>query len=130
MKERLVALFAQHRKRLSGLLLAAFVVVVALTVGNAVPRATSLRLELGDDHASVREVEITYIEGDAEGPIVRSARRRYDDGAPSRITDSIDLVPGPYRVELGLTRDDGTTEHRAGRFDAPGEGAIAVSWDR
>lgn len=128
MKERLTALFAQHRKRLAGLTLAIFVVVVALDIGSTVPRATSLMLDVGDDHAHVREVEITYVEGDVDGPVVRSARRRYEEGAPSRIADGIDLVPGTYRVQLALTRDDGTTERREGRFEAPGEGAIAVSW--
>jgi hypothetical protein len=128
-KERLARLFAQHRKRLAGLVLAIFVVIVAIEIGTAVPRATTLLLDVGDDHAHVREVEITYTEGAHEGPTVRSARRRYDDGAPSRITDTIDLVPGPYRVELVLGRDDGTTDVREGRFEAPGEGAIAVSWD-
>ena len=129
MRDRLEALFAQHRKRLAGLALAIFVAVVALDIGSTVPRATSLLLEVGDDHARVREVEITYVEGESDGPVVRRARRRYEEGAPSRITDGIDLVPGTYRVQLALTRADGTTDRREGRFEAPGEGAIAVSWD-
>jgi hypothetical protein len=127
-KERLTLLFAKHRKRLAGLVLAIFVAVVAIDVGSNVPRATSLALDVGDDHAHVREVEITYVEGEHEGPVVRTARRRYEEGAPSRISDAIDLVPGVYRVQLTLTRDDGTTERREGRFVAPGEGTIAVSW--
>ncbi len=129
MKERLSALLAQHRKRIAGLVLALFVVIVAVDIGGTVPRATSLQLAVGDEHAHVREVEITYTESGPDGPVVRSARRRYPEGAPSRISDSIDLVPGRYRVQLTLTRDDGTTTRRDGRFEAPGEGAIAVSWD-
>lgn len=129
MKERLAQLFARHRKRLAGLVLAIFVAVVALEIGTAVPRTTTLHLDVGDEHAQVREVEITYVEGAEDGPIVRTARRRYEDGAPSRIEDRIDLVPGDYRVELALVLADGRTELRQGRFEAPGEGAIAVSWD-
>ena len=129
MKDRLYALFVQHRKRLAALSLVIFVLVVALDIGSTVPRATSLQLELGDAHAEYREVEITYVEGETEGPVVRSARRRYEDGAPSRIADTIDLVPGIHRVQLVLVREDGSSERREGRFEAPGEGAIAVSWD-
>jgi hypothetical protein len=126
-KDRIAAFLARHRKRLAGLTLVIFVLVVALDIGHVVPRATTLMLDIGDDHAQYREVEITYVEGESDGPVVRSARRHYEDGAPSRITDGIDLVPGTYRVQLVLTREDGTIERREGRFEAPGEGAIAVS---
>jgi hypothetical protein len=128
LKERLAQLFARHRKRLAGLVLAVFVAIVAIEIGSAVPRATTILLDVGDDHAHVREVEITYVEGTDDGPMVRTSRRHYEEGAPSRITDSIDLVPGIYLVELSLVRDDGSTSIREGRFEAPGDGAIAVSW--
>jgi hypothetical protein len=102
-----------------------FVLVVVLDLAHTVPHETALALDLGATHDDVRDLVVRYT---GDGQLAREAHRHYPSGAPSRVTDTIDLVPGPYVVELELDFADGHVEHREGRFDAPGEGLVVVSW--
>lgn len=125
MWERVSSFVERHRRRLAGLVLVAFVLGVALDLSHTAPRATHLVLELGEGHDEVRAVELDYSVGDEA---VEHARHRYPGGAPARIHDELDLVPGRYTLRLDATYADGHRSHREGEFDAPGEGDVVVSW--
>lgn len=112
-----------NRARIASALLAVFVLGVLIDLSSTLPRATSLAYDLGEDHARVRTVALSYTFGDES---VREARRHYPEGAPSRIGDTVDLVPGRYRVRLDLSDLDGHVAIREGEFDAPGEGVVVV----
>ncbi|MFO0686278.1 MAG: hypothetical protein U0234_29715 [Sandaracinus sp.] len=113
-----------HRRRIATAVLVLFVLVVGLDLAHTVPRETHLAIELGAHHREVRAIELSYV---AEEQAALTARRRFPDGAPSRIEDTLDLVPGRYEVRMDLAYEDGHAETREGSFEAPGEGVVVVS---
>ena len=112
-----------NRMRIASAVLAVFVLGVLIDLSSTVPRATQVAYDLGDDHARVRTIALSYTFGDES---VREARRHYPQGAPERIRDTVDLVPGRYGVRLDLSDLDGHVITREGEFDAPGEGVVVV----
>ena len=125
MYERVSAWVLANRRRIAGALAIVFVFVLAIDLSGTVPRPTVLAFDLGAGHEAVRTVELTYTAGDDE--LVEHARHRYAEGAPERITDELDLLPGAYDVRIDLEYGDGRREARQGHFDAPGEGLVVVS---
>ena len=125
MWERVSVVLKEHRRRIAGMALVVFVLVVALDLSHTVPRETRLAFDLGPDHDAVRSVELAYTHGDES---VELARHRYPSGAPSRVTDTLDLVPGRYEVRMDLSYDDGHVTVHEGQFEAPSEGVIVVQW--
>ena len=94
------------------------------------PRDVEVELPLGDDHARIHQVDVSFLEGgDDEGDddLVRQLSLRYPDGAPERVRQTVELAPGRYRVAVELTGESGASEARVGALDAPGEGVIRVS---
>lgn len=124
MWERWSSILRDNRRRIAGFVLVLFVLVVVTDLSRTVPRETQLAFDL-ESHADVREVELTYTVGDEA---VEHARHRYPDGAPSRLRDTLDLVPGRYRVRVDLTYEDGHLVTHQGQFDAPSEGLVVVQW--
>jgi len=124
--ERVSSWVRERRRRIASAVLAVFVLIVIIDLANTAPRASELAFDLGAGHASIREVTLSYVHGDEA---VREARRRFADGAPSRLTDTLDLVPGHYSVHLALTDRDGRVTTRAGEFDAPSDGLVVVHLD-
>ncbi len=125
MWDRVSVLVEQHRRRIAGVVLVLFVLGVALDLSHTVPRQTQLAYDLGADHRDVRMVELAYTHGEEA---VEQARHRYSDGAPARLTDEIDLVPGRYEVRVDLSYEDGHVVTHEGRFEAPGQGTVVVQW--
>ncbi len=113
-----------HRRRIASAVLVIFVLVVGLDLAHTVPRETHLALELGAGHRDVRAIEMSYVAGEQAA---LTARRRFPEGAPARIEDTVDLVPGRYEVRMDLTYEDGHAESREGAFEAPGDGVVVVS---
>lgn len=125
MWERVSSYLREHRRRIAGFALVLFVLTVALDLSHTVPHETQLAFDLGADHDDVRSIALAYTHGEEA---VEQARHRYPAGAPSRVSDTLDLVPGRYEVRLDLVYADGHTRSREGQFDAPGEGVVVVSW--
>ena len=125
MWDRVSALLERHRRRIAGLVLVLFVLGVALDLSRTVPRQTELAYDLGADHYDVRSVELAYTHGEEA---VEQSRHRYPDGAPARLTDALDLVPGRYEVRVDLSYQDGHVVTHEGRFEAPAEGTVVVQW--
>ncbi len=125
MWERVSSVLRENRRRIAGFVLVLFVLTVALDLSRTVPRETRLAFELGAAHGDVRSVELAYTHGDEP---VEAARLRYPEGAPARLVDSLDLVPGHYEVRLDAAYADGRIESHEGQFDAPAEGLVVVQW--
>jgi hypothetical protein len=123
--DRFSSYVQEHRRRIAAALLVFFVLGVALDLAHTVPRETRLAFDLGPDHGQVRSVALAYSCGDEA---VEQARRRYPEGAPARVSDTLDLVPGRYEVRLDVEYADGHVATRQGQFDAPAEGVVVVSW--
>lgn len=125
MWDRLSRFVEQYRRRIAGFLLVFFVLGVGLDLSRTVPREARLAFELGPRHDAVRAITLDYAFGDED---VEHARHRYPDGAPARVSDTLDLVPGRYDVTLELEYADGHVERRDAQFEAPTEGVVVVSW--
>lgn len=125
MWERVSGFFADNRRRIAGAVLVVFVLVVAIDLSRTVPRETRLAFDLGPDHDDVRAIELAYTCGDEA---VEQARHRYPDGAPARLTDTLDLVPGRYEVRVDLVFVDGHVLTHEGHFVAPADGLVVVQW--
>lgn len=113
-----------HRRRIASAVLVLFVLVVGLDLAHTVPRETHLAIEMGSGRHDVRAIELSYVAGEQAA---LTARRRFPDGAPARLEDTVDLVPGHYEVHVDLSYEDGHVETREGSFEAPGEGTVVVS---
>lgn len=125
MWDRFSSFVGRHRRRIAAGLLVVFVLIVALDLSGTVPRETRLAYDLGPAHDEVRSIELAYTCGEEA---VEHARRRYPDGAPARVSDALDLVPGRYEVRLDIGYVDGHVETRQGQFEAPADGLVVVSW--
>jgi hypothetical protein len=123
--ERVSSVLRENRRRIAAVVLVVFVLVVGLDLAHTVPRETHLALDLGEGHDLVRSFELSYTCGDES---VEQARHRTPDGAPARVSDSLDLVPGHYEVRLDLVYADGHIRTREGQFDVPAEGVVVVQW--
>jgi hypothetical protein len=105
------------------MVLALFVIIVALDLSQAVPRETRLSLQLAHDDAHFTTATITYT---ADGELVVHSRQHREGGLPSHIDERRDLSPGHYRVEVELSDDTGGSASREGEFDAPADGLVVV----
>ncbi len=121
---RLAALFQKHRRRLSTLVLGIFVAAVIVQIGSAIPRAVQVDVPLGAGHAEVTEARIDYWQDDEP---VRSITRRWPNGAPASVRDTLDLSPGEYDVSVTLVDRSGDRRALSGHLKAPGDGVIHLS---
>ena len=103
-------------------------IVAALLVGRevmgAMPHEVEVELPLGASHAALRQVDVSYLESDE---LVHHVSLRYPDGAPESLRHTVELAPGRYVVAVDLVHEDGATESRRGRLEAPAEGRVRVS---
>ncbi len=103
------------------------VVVGGLIVGRevmgAVPSEVDVELPIGAAHADVTRVDVAYLESDE---LVHHVSLRFPGGAPEAVRHRVELAPGAYVVAVDLVHEDGATESRSGRLDAPAEGRVRV----
>jgi hypothetical protein len=122
-KERALALFQKHRRRLATLSLFVFLALVAVEIGNVVPRETRVSVPLGAGHADVTEARIEYSQDDRS---VRSVRFRWPNGAPESVRHTLELSPGEYDVDVVLLERDGDRRELKGRLRTPAEGDVRL----
>src|SRR5690606_7499353 len=123
-KERALAFFQKHRRRLAKASLMLFLTVVAIEIGNVYPRETRVSVALGPDHAQVTEARIDYMQGEES---VHSVTLRWPEGAPSQVRHTLDLSPGDYDVSVHLLERDGQARELVGRLTAPAEGEVRLA---
>jgi hypothetical protein len=126
-KERALALFQKHRRRLATLTVFVFLALVAVEVGDVYPRETRVSVPLGPDHAQITEARIDYSQEDES---VRSVTLRWPEGAPSSVRHTLDLSPGQYDVSVRLVERDGDRQDLVGRLTAPADGVVQLTLRR
>lgn len=125
----ILAWLAQHKRRLAPLVLVGGIALVAGPLSNAAPRATSIRLRLPEPQR-VRLVTVSVL--DAGEPIL-GLQLAYEQGAPDRITEELELVPGHYELRVDVTRAAGAqpasaTSIRA--LEVPADGVVVFDLTR
>ena len=113
-----------NRRRWVPLLVVVGALVVGREVLGSVPSEVDVELPIGAAHADVERVDVAYLES---GELVHHVSLRFPDGAPESVRHRVELAPGAYDVAVDLVRDDGVTESRSGRLDAPAEGRVRLS---
>jgi|GEM_PF-3265167 len=95
-----LAWLSLHRRRLAPLVLVGGVMLVAGPLLDATPRATSIRLKLAEPQ-QIRLVTLSVL--DAGEPVL-GLRLLYQQGAPDRISEELELAPGHYELRVDVTR--------------------------
>ncbi len=101
-----------------------FLALVAIEIGNAIPRETRVALPLGRAHTEITEARIDYY---ADEDAVRSITLRWPEGAPALVRHDLDLTPGDYEVSVVLIERDGDRRHLRGRLTTPADGVIRLA---
>ncbi len=115
-------LFLRHRRRASKVVLAIFLVAVAVEIGGAIPRDVEVLYRF-PDAGQVVEARLAY---EDEGEHVREVTLRWRSGAPAIVRDTIELSPGDYDVSVLLVADDGAMRELHGELTAPADGVVRV----
>lgn len=136
-----LAWLTQHRRRLAPLVLVGGVLLVAGPLTDAAPRATSIRLKLAEPQR-IRLVTLSVL--DAGEPVL-GLRLAYAQGAPERILEELELVPGHYELRVDVTRapqrdgapgasreaaPDALTATSVRALDVPAEGVVLFDLTR
>lgn len=117
--------YDRNRRRFQLAALAIFLVAVGVEIGDAVPREVDVALRLPDP-AHVREASVEYRQ---DGEVVRQLSRRFPDGAPTELRDTLDLSPGEYEVEVVIADDTGVSRALTGSLTAPADGVVRIALD-
>lgn len=124
LRDRVVALFQKHRRRIATLVLGLFLVAVAIEIGGALPRETRVSVPMGAAHAQITEARIDYWQ---EDEAVHSVTLRWPGGAPASVRHTLDLSPGEYDVSVQLVDRSGHRRQLSGRLTAPADGVVRLA---
>jgi hypothetical protein len=114
--ERAAALFSKHRRRLAPLLLLGFVLVVSSQLWPSWPRETDVAFALGQDHADVVELRVSYLRGDEE---LHGVSFSFPRGAPGVVHHKVTLPAGDFELRCELRERAGGSRTLVRRMHAP-----------
>lgn len=117
------AIFERHRKRLARLVLVTAVLLVGLSIWSEVPREAALEIALGETHADVLELRISYLR---DGEAYQGVRFDFPAGAPRRVQHTVSLPSGPFDVQLDLVRRGERFQRTVHRLQMPVEGLVRL----
>lgn len=117
----------RHRQRLTRAVLFAGLLTVFLYLAPFVPRDTRIMLDLGEHHADVVELDLTYRLGQDD---LRSTTLKYPEGAPRRIQHDVRLPSGDIALATLQTLRDGRTLSDTLRFKTPAEADVRISLNK
>jgi hypothetical protein len=117
----------RHRGRLTRIVLITGLLAVFLYLAPHVPRDTKIMLDLGEQHANVVELDLTYSLG---GDDLRTTRLRYPAGAPRRVQQDIKLPVGDIALATRQTLRDGRTRQELRRFTTPAEADVRIALNK
>jgi hypothetical protein len=112
--------------RVAPLVLGAAVLVVGHECQSFTPSEVRFELALGPAHHDVTRVTLAFESDQAPGSPMSVVDRRWTDGAPPELVDSVELPPGEYTVEIALVNARGSTLSRRARLHAPAEGRVRL----
>lgn len=117
----------RHRGRLTRIVLIAGLLAVFLYLAPYVPRDTRIMLDLGEQHANVVELDLTYRLGHDD---LRTTTLRYPTGAPRRVQQDVRLPGGDIALAARQTLRDGRTLEELRRFTIPAEAEVRIALNR
>src|SRR5687768_18529698 len=117
----------RQRPRLTRIVLFGGLLAVFLYLAPYVPRDTRIMLDLGERHAEVVELGLTYRLGADD---LRSATLAYPAGAPRRVRHEVRLPSGEIDLATRQTLRDGRTLSDTRRFTIPAEADGRISLNK
>lgn len=118
---------ARHRQRLTRLALVAGLLAVFLYLAPYVPRDTRIMLDLGERHADVVALDLTYRLGPDD---LRAATLTYPAGAPRRVRHDVRLPSGDIALVARQTLRDGRTRADTRRFTTPADADVRITLNK
>ena len=112
-----------HRSVLARLTLGLGAVLVGATLAGALPRETSVELDLGADHREVVELRVQYLR---DGEALSGGRFTFPDGGPPRVDQRVHAAPGALDVRVELRERSGAAREVRRRFRVPAEGTVRL----
>jgi len=123
MKEQLT----RPHGRLTRVVLIAGLLAVFLYLAPYVPRDTRIMLDLGDRHADVVALDLTYSLGADD---LRSTSLAYPKGAPRRVLHDVRLPTGDISLSARQTFRDGRTLEDSRRFKTPADADVRIALNK
>ena len=117
----------RHRARLTRVVLFGGLLAVFLYLAPYVPRDTKIMLDLGERHAEVVELDLTYSLGSDDQ---RSTKLMYPSGAPRQVRHEVRLPSGDIALAARQTLRDGRTVADTLRFQIPAEADVRISLNK
>jgi hypothetical protein len=117
----------RHRERLTRVVLFGGLLAVFLYLAPFVPRDTKIMLDLGERHAEVVALELTYSLGSDD---LRGTTLTYPAGAPRLVRHEVRLPSGDIEVAARQTLRDGRTVTDTLRFKSPAEADVRISLNK
>jgi hypothetical protein len=115
------------RGLLTRIVLIAGLLAVFLYLAPFVPRDTRIMLDLGEQHANVVQLDLTYRLGQDE---LRTTTLRYPAGAPRRVQQDVRLPGGDIALASRQTLRDGRTLEELRRFTIPAEAEVRIALNK
>lgn len=117
----------RQRPRLTRIVLFVGLLAVFLYLAPYVPRDTRIMLDLGERHADVVELDLTYSLGSDD---LRMAKLKYPTGAPRRVQHDVRLPSGDIALDARQTLRDGRTRAETLRFKTPAEADVRIALNK
>jgi hypothetical protein len=119
----LIRLLQQHRRALARVVLVIGAFVVGQQLWPAVSRETEIELELGESHAQVVEVRVSYL---LEGEELHGVSFRFTGGAPAKLRHRVSLPAGDLELQCVVRRRDGAAQVVTRRLRTPASGLVRI----
>ena len=116
-----------NRQRFTRVLLFGGLLAVFLYIAPYVPRDTRIMLDLGERHAEVVELALTYSLGPDD---LRSTTLTYPAGAPRRVMHDVRLPSGDIALATRQLLRDGRMLEDTRRFTTPSEADVRISLNK
>jgi len=117
----------RQRPRLTRVVLFAGLLAVFLYLAPYVPRDTRIMLDLGEQHADIVELDLTYSLGSDD---LRTTKLTYPSGAPRKVLHDVRLPSGDIALDARQTLRDGRTLADTLRFKTPAESDVRIALNK
>lgn len=118
---------SRHQQRLTRITLFAGLLAVFLYLAPYVPRDTRIMLDLGERHAEVVELDLTYSLGQDD---LRTTTLVYPQGAPRRVLHDVRLPSGEIALAARQVLRDGRKLADTLRFHTPADADVRITLNK
>jgi hypothetical protein len=119
-----VAWLVRHRRRVARAVMLVGVLVVSAQFVPNWPRETDVEFALGQGHANVVELRVSYLSGDDE---LHGVAFNFPEGAPGVVHHHVTLPAGDFEVRCELRGRAGDSHRIVRHLHAPAAGHVRIS---